>query len=93
MKNKYFKSFISSAISIIPMVAIVFVLSLTGLATISNDDYIMLAIGAVIMIVGLSLFQIGAQNSLIKGGIVDTKGLAIVGSQAKTAKSKVKSWL
>ena len=68
MKNKYFKSFISSAISIIPMVAIVFVLSLTGLATISNDDYIMLAIGAVIMIVGLSLFQIGAQNSLIKVG-------------------------
>ena len=30
---------------------------------------------------------------ICKGGIVDTKGLAIVGSQAKTAKSKVKSWL
>ena len=32
-------------------------------------------------------------KKICKGGIVDTKGLAIVGSQAKTAKSKVKSWL
>ncbi len=43
-------------------------LSLTGLATIRTDDYIMLAIGAFIMIAGLSFFQIGAQNSLIKVG-------------------------
>ena len=68
MKSKYLKSFINSTISIVPIVVIVFVLSLTGLATISNDDYVMLAIGAAIMIIGLSLFQIGAQNSLIKVG-------------------------
>ena len=34
----------------------------------TDSDYIMLAIGAVIMIAGLSFFQIGAQNSLIKVG-------------------------
>ena len=68
MKNKYLRSFANSAISILPIVAIVFVLSFTGLATISNTDYVMLSIGAVVMISGLSLFQIGAQNSLIRVG-------------------------
>ena len=68
MKSKYLRSFFNSAISILPIVAIVYLLSLTGVAAITNDDYIMLAIGAAIMIVGLSLFQIGAQNSLIKVG-------------------------
>lgn len=68
MKNKYLRSFFNSAISIIPIVAIVFVLSLTGLAKISNTDYVMLTFGAFIMISGLSFFQIGAQGSLIKVG-------------------------
>ena len=65
MTNKYFKSFLNSAISILPIVAIVFALSLSGFAPINNNDYVMLSIGAVIMISGLSFFQIGAQNSLI----------------------------
>ena len=68
MKNKYLRSFLNSMISILPIVAIVFVLSLTGLAKITNTDYVMLSIGAFIMICGLSFFQIGAQNSLIKVG-------------------------
>ena len=68
MKNKYLRSFLNSALSIIPIVIIVFVLSFTGLAKISDNDYVMLAIGAFIMICGLSFFQIGAQNSLIKVG-------------------------
>lgn len=68
MKNKYLKSFFNSAISIIPIAIIVFVLSLTGLAPINNTDYVFLAIGVVIMIIGLSFFQIGAQNGLIKVG-------------------------
>ena len=68
MKNKYAKSFLNSAISILPIVAIVFILSFTGLATINNTDYVMLSIGAFIMISGLSFFQIGAQNGLIKVG-------------------------
>ncbi len=68
MKNKYLKSFVNSAISIIPIVVIVFILSLSGLSTISNTDYVMLTLGAFVMISGLSFFQIGAQNSLIKVG-------------------------
>ena len=68
MKNKYLRSFLNSALSIIPIVAIVFVLSLTGLAPLTDNNYMMLAIGAVIMIIGLAFFQIGAQNSLIKVG-------------------------
>ncbi len=68
MKNKYLKSFGNSAISIIPIVVIVFILSLSGLAKVSNTDYVMLALGAFVMISGLSFFQIGAQTSLIKVG-------------------------
>ena len=68
MKNKYLRSFLNSSISILPIMAIVFLLSLTGLAKITNTDYVMLTIGGVIMICGLSFFQIGAQTSLIKVG-------------------------
>ena len=32
-------------------------------------------------------------KSICKGGIVDTKGLAIVGSQVRKSKSKVESWI
>ena len=72
MRNKYLKSFINSAISIIPIIAIIytlsFVLSASGEPSLTNTEYVMLGIGAFIMISGLSFFQIGAQNSLIKIG-------------------------
>ena len=68
MKNNYLRSVINSAISILPIMAIVFLLSLTGLARISNTDYVMLTLGGIIMIFGLSFFQIGASTSLIKVG-------------------------
>ena len=68
MKNNYLRSVVNSAISILPIMAIVFLLSLTGLAKISNTDYVMLTIGGIIMIFGLSFFQIGASTSLIKVG-------------------------
>lgn len=68
MKNKYLKSFGNSAISIIPIVIIVFILSLSNISPISNTDYVMLSFGALLMISGLSFFQIGAQTSLIKVG-------------------------
>ena len=68
MRNKYLRSFLNSTISIVPIVAIVFILSLTKLAALSNTEYLSIGIGALIMIFGLSFFQIGAQNSLIKVG-------------------------
>ena len=72
MKNKYIKSFLNSAISIIPILAIIyalsFVLQASGLNGLSNTEYILLAFGGFAMMVGLSLFQIGAQSSLITIG-------------------------
>ena len=76
-KNRYLNSFISSALSIMPIIVIVIVLSLTNLAPIGDtftqfgmgwQYYVLLLVGAFIMIVGLSLFSIGASKSLIKVG-------------------------
>ncbi|MDY4849569.1 MAG: DUF1538 domain-containing protein [Bacilli bacterium] len=68
MRNKFIRSLSNSSLSIIPIIAIVFVLSFTGLARLGVTDYFMLGIGTITMIIGLALFQIGAQNSLIKVG-------------------------
>ena len=77
MNNKFVKSLVSSSLSIVPIIAIVLVLSLTNLAPIGNnfvrsdlgsENYILLLIGAVGMIVGLTLFQTGAAKGLTKVG-------------------------
>ena len=72
MKNKYLKSFLNSAISIIPILAIVyslsFILQANKMQGLTNTEYVMLAFGGFGMIVGLSFFQIGCQNSLITIG-------------------------
>ena len=80
MNNKFVKSLISSSFSILPIIAIVFVLSLTNLAPIGNnfvqstsdssgyESYIFLGLGAVGMIIGLTLFQTGAAKGLTKVG-------------------------
>ena len=76
-KNRYLNAFISSALSIMPIIIIVIALSLSGLAPIGDtftvsglgwEYYVLLLAGAVVMIVGLSLFSIGASQSLIKVG-------------------------
>lgn len=80
MNNKFVKSLVSSSLSILPIIVIVFVLSLTNIAPIGNNfaihdpspagyqSYIALGIGAVGMIVGLTLFQTGAAKGLTKVG-------------------------
>ena len=75
MKNRYFSAFISSATSIGPIILITIALAIAfhfiGGPTIlqfQTMDYVLLAIGSVIMIIGLSLFQIGASSSLGKVG-------------------------
>lgn len=77
MKNRFVKSLISSALSIIPIVAIIFVLSLSDIAAIGNnfnhsdlgfDNYILLIVGSIIMIFGLTFFQTGATKGLTKVG-------------------------
>ena len=80
MKNKFVKSLVSSSLSILPIIVIVFILSLTNLAPIGNNfvvqdptpagyqSYVALGIGAVGMIIGLTLFQVGAAQGLTKVG-------------------------
>ena len=77
MKNRVARAFLSSLLSIAPIVVIVFVLSLTGFApigasftdpTLGGDNYLLLGVGAAVLVVGLALFQVGAANSLVKVG-------------------------
>ena len=74
MKNRWASAFISSALSIAPVVAITLVLALVfkligdNMQTFQGVDYALLLIGMVVLIVGLALFQIGASSSLSKVG-------------------------
>ena len=68
MKNRYLSALQSSTLSILPIVVIVLILSIPALNVISLQswDYVMLLVGTLALIIGLSLFQIGAQTGLIK---------------------------
>ena len=70
MKNRWIKSLITSNLSIIPIIAIVIVLSLSGLAPLDfmRGDYLLLIVGMFVLIAGLSTFQVGASTSLTKVG-------------------------
>ena len=74
MKNRYVSAFLSSLLSIGPIVIITVILAIVfqcvggSMITFKNVDYLLLAIGTIIMIVGLALFQIGASSSLSKVG-------------------------
>jgi len=70
VKNRYLNSLINSSLSIIPIILIVVILSLTGIAPLERNrgDYLLLLIGMIVLIIGLSLFQIGASSSLTKVG-------------------------
>ena len=74
MKNRYLSAFISSALSIVPVVVITLALALTfqlmgdNMIKFQGVDYALLLIGMVVLIVGLALFQIGASSSLSKVG-------------------------
>ena len=71
MKNRHIQAFISSSLSIVPMIAIILILHFTNIASISmadNTHIWLILIGMVVLIVGLALFQIGASSSLSKVG-------------------------
>lgn len=70
MQNRWIKALVTSLLSIVPMIAIVLILSFTKLAPLDvrRGDYALLLIGMVILIIGLSIFQIGANSSLTKVG-------------------------
>ncbi len=72
MKNRYLEAFKTSALSIIPMIAIVLILHFTNLAKITDGDSLdniwLILAGMVVLVIGLALFQIGASSSLTKVG-------------------------
>lgn len=75
MKNRYLSAFVSSALSIVPIVVITIALAIVfkfvggdNMQTFKGVDYALLLIGMVVLIVGLALFQIGASSSLSKVG-------------------------
>lgn len=70
MKNNYLKALGSSSLSIIPVIILVLLLSLFKIAPLnySRGDYWLLLSGMVVLILGLTLFQVGASNGLTKVG-------------------------
>ena len=55
MKNRFVQSFVSATLSIVPMIAIVLILSWTGLSPLNfqRGDYWLLIIGMFVLIIGL----------------------------------------
>jgi len=77
MKNRYISALVTSCLSILPIVIIIYILSLANLAPIGfnfvtktggSENYFLLLVGALIMIAGLALFQTGAAKGLTKVG-------------------------
>ena len=71
MKNRHVQAFISSSLSIVPIIAIILILHFSNIAPITisdNTNIWLILIGMVVLIVGLALFQIGASSSLSKVG-------------------------
>ncbi len=72
IKNRHVAAFVSSSLSIIPMIAIILILHFTNVAKITtennNSNLWLILIGMIILIIGLALFQIGASSSLSKVG-------------------------
>ena len=74
LKNRYIKAILSSALSILPMIVIVILLSLikidgvNNVVSLGNFDYLALVIGTIVMVVGLGFFQVGASTGLAKVG-------------------------
>lgn len=76
MKNRYLSAFLTSCLSILPIILIIYTLSATGIASIGPSfkqwsdpsNYYLLAVGAVTLITGLTFFQVGASQGLSKIG-------------------------
>lgn len=63
------KSFLTSSLSILPIVFIILILSLSGLTPLPGGyDYLLLFIACFALIIGLTVFNIGSSRSLSKVG-------------------------
>lgn len=73
-----------SAVSVLPIVLIVFVISLTPLFDLPNNELIVFLVSAVLLVIGMTLFNIGAQLSMTPmgdytgTGLIKTKKLSLI---------------
>ena len=73
-----------SAVSVLPIVLIVFVISLTPLFDLPNNELIVFLVSAVLLVIGMALFNIGAQLSMTPmgdytgTGLIKTKKLSLI---------------
>lgn len=78
------EKFKESIVSILPIVIIVFVISLTPLFDLPNNELIVFLVSAVLLIIGMTLFNIGAQLSMTPmgdytgTGLIKTKKLSLI---------------
>ena len=63
--KKYLNILKDSTLSILPIVLIVLALSFTGLAKLNSNACLLIAIATVLLILGLTTFQIGSEKSLV----------------------------
>lgn len=69
IKSKVFRTLLESSLSILPVIFIILILSWTGLSPIDNlPSYLLLLIGGFVLIIGMTIFSIGADQSLSKVG-------------------------
>lgn len=69
MKNQFLRSLLTSSISIAPIILLVLIMSWTNIAPLGGGyDYLLLILGGIFLILGLTLFQIGASTGLSKVG-------------------------
>lgn len=68
MKNSYVNALVTSSLSVAPIILLVCILSWTPVLNLGSNDYAMLLFGGAMLIFGLALFQIGANNGLTKVG-------------------------
>ena len=73
-----------SAVSILPIVVLVFVISLTKYFTLSSKELLIFLISAILLIVGMTLFNIGAKLSMTPmgdyagTGLIKTKKVSLI---------------
>lgn len=84
MKEKIFGKLKESFISVFPITAIVLLLNVTGLVDVSGSTIFIFILSAVLLIVGMSLFSLGADISMlpigekISSSIVQKKSIVLV---------------
>lgn len=68
MTNRYLRALLTSCLSILPILVIVLILSATPVVNFDKFTYGLFCVGGAILIIGLALFQIGADRGLTKVG-------------------------